>query len=93
MVDTITVNWKGKGSWMPKFDSTYNFGHVMTASILLFSIIGGYFSFSNRLGSVETQLNRMASIMEISIRQDEKIKTLMKQYDQLSVKVDQMERK
>ena len=67
----------------PKFDATITLGHIVKLSGILFAIVGTYYSFNNRLSSVESQIGRMASILEMAIRQDEQIKNLTYRLDRL----------
>jgi len=67
----------------PKFDATINLGHVMTLTGVVLAILGSYYSFSSRLSSVETQLVRMATVLEMSIRQEEQVKALTRRVDKL----------
>ena len=67
----------------PKFDPTINLGHLLSMGGILFLSIGAYFSFGGRLGAVESQLARITSVLEISIRQEEQIKSLTYRLEKL----------
>lgn len=69
----------------PRFDGTINLGHILSLSAVLITVIGGYYSMSTRLSSAESQLSRIATVLEITIRQDEQIKTI-------NYRLDRMER-
>jgi hypothetical protein len=70
----------------PKFDPTINLGHVITLSGVVLAIVASYYSFSSRLTSVEFQINRIASVLESTIRQEEQVKSLNQRMDRLEAR-------
>ena len=61
----------------PRFDGTINLGHILSLSGVLIAVVGGYYSMSLRLAAAETQLSRIAIVLEATIRQEEQIKWLI----------------
>tara|TARA_R110000868_G_scaffold245065_1_gene501566 strand:+ start:185 stop:439 length:255 start_codon:yes stop_codon:yes gene_type:complete len=75
----------------PRIDPTINIGHLISLGGVLLLAIGGYYSFSNRLVNVETQLSRITSVLEASIRQDEQIKNLRDRVNKIESKTERAE--
>lgn len=64
------------GNGRPRFDPTINLGHVLSLSGVIIAIVGGWYSFDTRLKSVETQMARQTQVIELGIRQEERLNYL-----------------
>ena len=59
-----------------KFDPTVNLGHLISLGGIVAAMVTGWVSLSSRLESVERQLARQTTVIEVSIRQEEQLKSL-----------------
>lgn len=74
-----------------RFDPTINLGHVMTMGSVLATMVAGYASLNARMGLVETQIATMTTLMERSIRTDERLQGFSLQLGKLEDRIGRLE--
>ena len=74
-----------------RFDPTITLGHVMTTGSVIATMVAGYASLNTRMGVVETQIATMTTLMERTIRADEKLQGLGVQLGKLEDRIERVE--
>ncbi len=67
----------------PRFDWTFNFGHLVMAGTMLFSFGGFYVLTDYRLSAVERQVDRLGTVVLQSVRLEERYESLLGRVERL----------
>ena len=70
----------------PRFDPTINLGHVLTAVAFVATLTGSWYLQDYRLSRLESQVERLSTIVIDNARIDERLKDHSRRLDWLEMK-------